>query len=88
MPSADLCRSLRDLSLCHDCHHRFFLGTNRLRPAELSIEPSSDLSGNSTSQDASHHQYYETCLVGDSGIPNKPSFATVTGKGDNPSFTC
>ena len=33
------------------------------------------------SQDSSHHQDYETFLVGD---PYKPSFATVTGRGDNP----
>ena len=35
------------------------------------------------SQDASHHQDYEPFLVGD---PSKPSFATVTGRGDNPRF--
>ena len=31
----------------------------------------------------SDHQDYEPCLVGDS---YKPSFATITGKGDNPRF--
>ena len=35
------------------------------------------------SQDTSHHQDYETFLVGD---PYKPSFATVTGRGDNPNY--
>ena len=35
------------------------------------------------SQDSSHHQDYETFFVGD---PYKPSFATVTGRGDNPSY--
>ena len=36
------------------------------------------------SQDASHHEDYEPFLVGD---PYKPSFATVTGRGDNPKYS-
>ena len=39
--------------------------------------------GCSPSQDSSHHQDYEPFLVGD---PYKPSFATVTGRGDNPRY--
>ncbi len=35
------------------------------------------------SQDSSHHKDYEPFLVGN---PYKSSFATVTGKGDNPIF--
>ena len=36
------------------------------------------------SQDSSHHQVDITFLLGD---PYKPSFATVTGRGDNPRYT-
>ena len=35
------------------------------------------------SQDASHHQDYYIFRIGD---PYKPSFATVTGRGDNPKY--
>ncbi len=37
--------------------------------------------GCSPAQDASHHQDYDIFRIGD---PYKPSFATVTGRGDNP----
>ncbi len=36
------------------------------------------------SQVASDHQDDISCLVGDSELNYKPSFATITGKGDNP----
>ena len=43
--------------------------------------------GVAPSQDASHHQDYEIFLVGDPELNlHLHSFATVTGRGDNPRY--
>ena len=71
-----------NLQVSRDLLMRFLWGLQRVKQV---FHQKDYRLGCTPSQDASHHQVDIIFLVGD---PYKPSFATVTGRGDNPNYRC